>query len=321
MRIPAITISHRSFRIDLPELALEPGEVLGIFGKSGAGKTSYLHRIRTLFPPTQVHYMSQFDGLFEEITVRQNIELGLAATGKRYEDFADWETTYAALLSDFEVDRHMNKFPRAMSGGQRKRAEIVRSLIMNPEILLLDEPFLGIGHLFEAVSTREILKRGTDRSGVTIVVSHDFDLLCSFSRRVMLIDDKGVVGFIPTRDPSWKPENARTAWTLGVDNVLPADTLRSLAIENLPEPPDGTFLGFWSSSAAWNIADAPMKIRIKSDDIRSVHCALRHGKLSTRIEVKVPAHHEPAILVGTGEIDANAKEHVLGVSSAWTLTA
>ncbi|MBM3231368.1 ATP-binding cassette domain-containing protein [Candidatus Peregrinibacteria bacterium] len=319
MRIPSITVAHRGFSITVPELILAPGEVLGIFGKSGSGKTSYLHKIRTLFPPTHVHYMSQFDGLFEEITIRQNIEIGLAAGGKTYAEFHDWEKQFAEILSAFEVDRHISKYPGAMSGGQRKRAEIVRSLIMNPNVLLLDEPFLGIGHLFETICTDEILKR-RDGTGVTIVVSHDFDLLCSFSDRIILIDEKGVVGFMPTNDPNWKPQNVRTAWTLGIDNVIPSSALQQLTTANIANPPNGNFLAFWSSSASWEHGEQ-MSILVPKEKIQSIHTALRHGTLSTRVEIDVAETNEPLVLVGKGEIDPELKEQTLGIASTWTLTA
>lgn len=320
MQIPAVTIAHKNFSITVPEMAAEPGEIVGMFGKSGAGKTSYLKRVRELFDPREVHYMSQFDGLLEEITVRQNIELGLAAAGKTMADMRDWEKQHASLLRDFEVDRHLSKMPRALSGGQRKRAEIVRALIMNPRMLLLDEPFQGIGHLFEAVCTREIIARGERKEGATLIVSHDFDLLCTFSTRILLVDDRGVIGFVPTREPGWHPQDVRTAWTLGVENVLSSRIARSLDATGLPKIADTHSVGFWGWCAEWN-ALSSTTITIEKESIRSMRSALKQGTLYTRVEVRVAEEQEPVVLVGKGTVNTERDRVTLGVHDAWELHA
>lgn len=316
--IPPVTINLKSFRLDVPELRLHPGEILGIFGKSGAGKTSFLKRVREMLDPHDVHYMSQFDSLLEEITVRQNIELGLAAMGHTIGSAGDWERRHEALLQDFEVNKHMHKYPGAMSGGQRKRAEIVRSLIMNPSVLLFDEPFVGIGHLFESVCTREILKRGNRKEGITMVVSHDFDLLCTFSTRVMLVDDNGVIGFVPTHERGWHPEDVRTAWTLGVENVLSCEGMRSLDAEGFPALSSGHYMGFWGWSARWD-AKGAASIRIPKHAVCSVRTALQHGTVYTRMEIQTEGTKEPLALVGKGSVDSEKNEYVLGVEDAWVL--
>ncbi len=321
LSIPTVKIAHRNFSLTIPEMMLEPGEIIGVFGKSGAGKTSYLKRIRELFHPMQVHYLSQFDGLLEEITIRQYIELGLTAMKCEAADVRDWEQTHASLLRDFEVDRHLSRYPRAMSGGQRKRAEIVTALIMDPPLLLLDEPFLGIGHLFEAICTREILARGERRKGATIIVSHDFDLLCTFSRRILLVDDQGVIGFVPSRDPDWRPTNLRTAWTLGVENILTAENIHSLNAGNLEPPEEGKALGFWDSEAMWSTEGNCATVTVKRSDIASVRSSLRHGTLTSTVTLKAKNEREAVRLTAKGIIEPNAETIRLGVNNVWILIA
>ncbi len=319
--IPTVKIAHRNFSLTIPEMTLEPGEIVGIFGKSGAGKTSYLKRIRELFHPSHVHYLSQFDGLLEEITIRQYIELGLTSMRGSDMHIKDWERTHAALLRDFEVDRHLGRYPRQMSGGQRKRAEIVTALIMNPPLLLLDEPFLGIGHLFEAVCTREILSRSAETSGGTIIVSHDFDLLCTFSKRILLVDDLGVIGFVPSRDPHWRPTDLRTAWTLGVENILTADDVRSLHAPNLQSPKEGQSLGFWDSEAMWGTEGNRATVTVKRADIASVRSSLRHGTLTSMVTLKARNGREAVTLTGKGSVDSHADTIRLGINNMWLLSA
>ncbi len=318
MQIPEIRIDHRLFHLTIPALELSDGEILGIFGKSGAGKTSYLKRIRELLDAREVHYMSQFDGLLEEITVQQNIELGLAAMGKTGTSAMQWQHDYRDLLSSFEVDRQLHKYPRALSGGQRKRAEIVRSLIMDPKMLLLDEPFVGIGHLFESVCTREILRRSERSSGATIIVSHDFDLLCTFSARILLVDDHGVIGFIPTRDERWHPTNVRTAWTLGVENVLHPKEVKALGLKLPANVRPEHSIGFWARLASWH-GEGECRVSLSSRCIQETRTTVKRGVASTSVTANIGGTN--VCLTAQGTVDASEPTLSLWIRDAWALSS
>lgn len=315
---PAVSVRHRTFGIDVPSITLKQGEILGIFGKSGSGKTTYLKRVREQFPSERILYMSQFDSLLEEITIRQNIELGLACTAKPAASVKNWEKDYASLLEEFEVDRHLNKLPRMMSGGQRKRAEIVRCLMMDPEILLLDEPFQGIGHLFESVSTKHLLARADRGEGVTVIVSHDFDLLCRFSKRILLVDERGVIEIAPTSEPGWAPRNLRAAWTLGVDNLIPASILNAMTVHGMEKLPDRRMLAFWGRQARWEDHKGDASITIKRSDIGSSRTFLRHGEMYTQIETNALQGSKPLLLIGKGKVSDTA-DLKLGVDMHWVI--
>jgi ABC-type nitrate/sulfonate/bicarbonate transport system ATPase subunit len=303
IQLPLVSVRATGFGIDVPAISLEAGEIMGIFGKSGSGKTTYLKRVREHFSPERVLYMSQFDSLLEEITIRQNMELGLACSAKPVSTTKNWEKDYANILQEFEVDRHLNKLPRQMSGGQRKRAEIVRCLMMDPEILLLDEPFQGIGHLFEAVSTKYILERAEKKHGVTVIVSHDFDLLCRFSKKILLVDDKGVIEMIPTGDPSWKPANLRAAWTLGVENLVPDQQ---------------GMVAFWARQGHWNGEAGDFKLVVPRSNIGSQRTFQRHGDTYTQVEATLNNSHTPQILIAKGAA-ATSGDLTLSVREHWTI--
>ncbi len=313
---PPVSVRHKTFAIEVPAISLPQGDILGIFGKSGSGKTTYLKAVRESFPSERVLYMSQFDSLLEESTIRQNIELGLACSAKPLSDFTRWEQTYGDLLREFEVDKHLAKYPRMMSGGQRKRAEIVRSLMMDPDILLLDEPFSGIGHLFESVSTKHLLARADGKKGVTVIVSHDFDLLCRFSRRILLMDDKGVIEIAPISDPDWKPRNLRAAWTLGVDNLLPAIVANELASTHIVD--DKKMLAFRARQAEWKKTAADdLELHIDGDTILSRRTFMRHGEAYTQIEAMKDTWDKPLLLIAKGNpADGDA---VLSVKEHWVI--
>ncbi len=315
---PEVHWKFRNFEIFVPAQTLKKGEIFGIFGKSGSGKTTYLKRIREHFAPGKVLFMSQFDCLLEEITIRQNIELGLAYSGKDPKTFKNWETQYAEILKDFEVDRHINKYPRMMSGGQRKRAEIVRSLMMDPEIMLFDEPFQGIGHIFETVSTKYIVERAEKKDSVTVIVSHDFNLLCKFCDRIMLVDDKGVIEVAPTNEASWRPMLLRSAWTLGVENIIPSSLLGDFTHPKLDRSKQD-FLGAWAHSSFWVPQETPHTIHLKPRSITNQRTYRLHGDTYTHIDIEIGDLKEPLSLIGRGVIESE-KDLKLEVRDAWGIT-
>jgi ABC-type sulfate/molybdate transport systems ATPase subunit len=170
------------------------------------------------------------------------------------------------------------------------------------------------------VCTHEIIARGERKGGVTLIVSHDFDLLCTFSTRVLLVDDRGVIGFVPTREAGWHPHDVRTAWTLGVENVLPYEVMESLLSKGLPDIEIGHAVGFWGWSAEWNREDKAT-ITVSQSSIRSIRSALSRGTLYTRMEVDIPGVHEPVVLTGKGKPSAGEEHATLGIHAAWSLQA
>ena len=153
-------------------LAVQKGEVVGLLGPNGAGKTTSFYMIVGLVRADAgeisidgesvehmpIHlrarlglsYLPQEASIFRKLTVEENVravlELQLDATGKPL-GRADIESRLDSLLQDLRVDHLRNSPAPALSGGERRRAEIARALAANPSIMLLDEPFAGIDPL------------------------------------------------------------------------------------------------------------------------------------------------------------------------------
>jgi NitT/TauT family transport system ATP-binding protein len=214
VRTPNIAIEFESVgltfgaRTDTPTVALkdvhcriEPGRVTALIGPSGCGKSTLLQIARGFLDPSRgtLRFVEIASGqttsrpamatvwqafnLFPWLTVIENVAFGLELAGvPRAEREARARVAIGAVdLSGFE-----NRFPRQLSGGMRQRVGIARALVMQPEVLLLDEPFGALDAQTRLV-LQEQLSRLVETSGTTaILVTHSIE-------EAILLADKIVV--------------------------------------------------------------------------------------------------------------------------------
>ncbi|MBP9610326.1 MAG: ATP-binding cassette domain-containing protein, partial [Laribacter sp.] len=143
--------------LDGVSLSLHEGEIVGLLGRSGSGKSTLLRMIAGLIPPSSgsVLYRGQplagpADGvamvfqsfaLFPWLTVQENVEAGLEAQGV---PAAERRERARAAIDLIGLDGFENAYPREMSGGMRQRVGFARALVVNPALLLMDEPFSAL---------------------------------------------------------------------------------------------------------------------------------------------------------------------------------
>lgn len=181
-------------------LSVFTGEVLGVAGENGGGKSTLLKNISGILKPTkgrlivrgEVGFLSQDpnDYLFND-TVYQ--ELKYTLDNKKIKDYSKIEKT----LQELDLYEYKNKNPRDLSSGERQRVALASVLVMEPEIILLDEPTRGLDiHLKESLG--EIIVNLKNKGKTIILVTHDIEFLSKFSDRVCLIFD-GRVAQIGTK--------------------------------------------------------------------------------------------------------------------------
>lgn len=203
IRIERLLVTRGSFTLRVDELTVSPREIFAILGETGAGKTVLLEAIAGAYPvdegaieldgknietlPVQQRHLGivyQDYALFPHMSVAENIGYGL----KMNDVPADEATRrIERQLSLFGIERIADRFPGIISGGESQRCALARALVMEPEILLLDEPFSAVDpatkeRLYQTI--RDI-HRAFD---CTIVfVSHDFNEAVTLADRVGIV--------------------------------------------------------------------------------------------------------------------------------------
>ncbi|MGA1845740.1 LPS export ABC transporter ATP-binding protein [Deferribacter abyssi] len=157
--------------VDGVNLVLNKGEVVGLLGPNGAGKTTTFYMLVGIIKPDEgkifykgdeitempiykraekgIGYLPQEVSIFRKLTVYENL---YAAMELKYKDVGFIEERINQLLKDFGLEKVKDTIGYSLSGGEKRRAEIARCLSIEPEIILLDEPFAGI----DPISVQEI---------------------------------------------------------------------------------------------------------------------------------------------------------------------
>ena len=204
---------NKSFRgrrvVDDVSFAVAPGEVVGLLGPNGAGKTTSFHCVVGLLVPDSgevrlgdrdlsglplherarmgIGYLPQEPSIFRKLTVRQNFLLVLEGSGlpkKTQEDRAD------EMLTEFDLLRVAGALGETLSGGERRRAEIARSLLADPRFMLFDEPFAGVDPI-AVHDLQRLIHRLRDKGLGVLITDHAVrETLGICDRAVLLVEGK-----------------------------------------------------------------------------------------------------------------------------------
>ena len=205
INISKLSLTYHSLKgetkaIDNLNFSIEKGEFVSIIGPSGCGKSTLLNIISGLLEPSsgkviyndkdiknrldKMGYMFQKDHLFEWLSVRSNVMLGLKI--KKLETDENIKSV-DKLLENYQLDRFKTHKPSELSGGMRQRAALIRTLALNPDVLLLDEPFSALDYqtrLKVCDDVKEIIK---EQGKTAIMVTHDLGEAISTSDRIIVL--------------------------------------------------------------------------------------------------------------------------------------
>jgi len=195
--------SNENWAIKDLSLSINEGEIVSILGASGCGKSTLLNLIARLLVPSsgkiqlthhsgtqKIGYIFQDDALFPWRTVEGN--LMLAPTLSRDVSKESAEQRISQYLKTFHLDEDIrHKYPSELSGGMRQRVSIIQSLMFNPQLLLLDEPFSALDFYTKLRLESEFHELVKDQKKAAILVTHDIEEAVAISDRVFLMKKGG----------------------------------------------------------------------------------------------------------------------------------
>ena len=206
--ITDVSLSYHSLSGETPALShisfqLMPGEFLAIVGPSGCGKSTLLNLICGLLRPEQgqilldgtpvtsgdcrIGYMLQKDHLLEWRTIYKNVLLGLEI---RRELTAEKLAYVNQLLSDYGLDKFRSAHPSELSGGMRQRAALIRTLILEPDLLLLDELFPSLDYQTRLSVGDDIGQIIRDSGRTAVLVTHDLSEAISLADTIFILSKR-----------------------------------------------------------------------------------------------------------------------------------
>lgn len=190
-------------------LSIENGEIVSILGSSGSGKTTLLNLILGLIKPDEgkiffnenditnvplerrnFNIVFQDYALFPNMTAIKNIKYGL----KNYPDRST-DQEVESLIDLLDLREHLNKKIDMLSGGQKQRVALARTLVLKPQILLLDEPLSALDGVIKESIKAKIVKIADDFKLTTIIVTHDPEEALTISNKVLIINKGSIEQF------------------------------------------------------------------------------------------------------------------------------
>lgn len=197
------------------EMDLFRGENLAVLGKSGSGKSVLIKCIIGLFPPDKgtilllgqdikdfsneewdhmrkrVGFLFQSNALYDSMTVRENLEFPMRRHESKRKGSDEMETLIRTTLANVGLEHTIDMMPAELSGGMRKRIALARTLVLQPEIILYDEPTTGLDPITAREISNLIIDVQRKYNSSSVVISHDMNCIRMISNRiVMLIDGK-----------------------------------------------------------------------------------------------------------------------------------
>ena len=200
--------------LDKINIDIEENTITCLIGESGCGKTTLLKMINRLYEPTKgtitinnenilkkdlirlrrsIGYVIQHTGLFPHMTIQENIEIILKLSKVPKEKIEKRTIELMEMIglnSDF-----LNRYPSELSGGQQQRVGIARAFAINPDIILMDEPFSALDPVTRTSLQDELLRIQSKYKKTIVFVTHDMDEAIKLADKIAIIDEGHLVQY------------------------------------------------------------------------------------------------------------------------------
>jgi iron(III) transport system ATP-binding protein len=316
--------------VDRADLSVRDGELFTLLGPSGCGKTSLLRLLAGFYQPDEgeirfgervvsglppyernIGMVFQNYALWPHMTVAGNVAYGLKL---RKLGGAEIATRLAEGLRKVNLTGYESRYPGQLSGGQQQRVALARALVLNPDILLLDEPLSNLDAKIRVQVRAEIRKLQQELGITTIYVTHDQEEALSLSDRVAVMKDGRVLQVGKPKELYERPRTRFVADFVGTNNLVPGrvsgragaelmvdtavGTLRAVSDVAVGDHcvlairPENVAVGAGAESGAGNV------VRGRVSFVSYLGSALRYdveagaGQI-LKADIRDPWHHEP----------------------------
>lgn len=220
-------------------LKIEKGELVTLIGPSGCGKTTTLKMINKLIKASSgeilidnkniegedtiklrrnMGYVIQQTGLLPHLTVKENIEL-IPSLEKMDAEKVNSRTIELLKMVDMNPDEYLNKYPNELSGGQQQRIGIARAFAMDPEVILMDEPFSALDPVTRNQLQDEVFNIQQNIKKTIVFVTHDMDEALKLADRICIIENGSVIQFDIPENILKNPANEFVKNFIGEDRI------------------------------------------------------------------------------------------------------
>lgn len=303
-------------------LSIEKGELVSLLGPSGCGKTTTLRVIAGLIEPNDGEFVVdnqnltkvpvhkrefgmvfQSYALFPHLTIKENVAFGLKLRKEKKQNI---EKKVSDILAITGLEELGNRYPKQLSGGQRQRVALARALVIEPKLLLLDEPLSNLDAKLRLQMRIEI-KRIQSQLGITSVfVTHDQEECFSISDKVAVMN-KGVIEQYDTPEEIYKnPKTEFVARFIGFENFFKLEPTEDWKYKAV----DGTV---FESTRQWRPAKGTGTIRPEDIEIANGTESKTNNMVTGKIKVRtfLGKSYQYEVETSIGTLRANKADDVI----------
>ncbi|WP_456326328.1 tungstate ABC transporter ATP-binding protein WtpC [Palaeococcus sp. (in: euryarchaeotes)] len=236
LSVENVSKEWKEFRLKNISFEVEGGDYFIILGPSGAGKTLLLEVIAGIFIPDEgrilmegvditdfppekrgLAYIPQNYALFPHLTVFDNIAYGLKLRKVPGEEIKRRVKELAEILG---ISHLLHRKPKTLSGGEAQRVAIGRALILNPKLLLLDEPFANLDVQSRSKLIQEMKRWRKELKITALHVTHSFEEAVSLGDRIGVMLNGSLIQVGSIKEVFGRPKNEKVAQFLGFENII-----------------------------------------------------------------------------------------------------
>ncbi|MHB1253479.1 MAG: ABC transporter ATP-binding protein [Candidatus Humimicrobiaceae bacterium] len=227
------------FKLDIDYLCAQENKILALIGPNGSGKSTIIRLTNLLEKPDSGNIF--FDGVqilgsdIDKVSIRRkisvvfqepllfrtsvynNILLGLSIRKQKLSDFRD---SFDFLIKKLKLQKLLGRNPKSLSGGEQQRVALARALILNPRLLLLDEPLANIDQISREELQADLLDILKDTGRSTIYVTHDRDEAMILADDIAVINEGRIEQYGNKNEVFRKPVNEFVAKFIGIETLL-----------------------------------------------------------------------------------------------------